>query len=76
MNENRNARPRGRRPPSDRQNGVARQRQDGSFGNARGKYERYLALARDATSNGDIIEAENCYQHAEHYFRVLKERAN
>ena len=23
---------------------------------------------------GDIVEAENCYQHAEHYFRVTRER--
>jgi hypothetical protein len=34
-----------------------------------------MALAREATLNGDIIEAENCYQHAEHYFRVTRERA-
>jgi hypothetical protein len=33
-----------------------------------------MALAREATLNGDIIEAENCYQHAEHYFRVTRER--
>jgi hypothetical protein len=25
--------------------------------------------------NGDIVEAENFYQHAEHYFRVMRERA-
>jgi len=35
-----------------------------------------LALAREATLNGDIIEAENCYQHAEHYFRLIRERWN
>jgi cytochrome c-type biogenesis protein CcmH/NrfG len=39
-------------------------------------YERYLALAQAATQNGDIIEAENWYQHAEHYFRVMREGAN
>lgn len=43
-------------------------------GNARRNYERYLALARDAALNGDKIEMENCYQHAEHYFRVLNNR--
>jgi hypothetical protein len=43
-------------------------------GNARGKYESYVNLARDAASRGDPIEAENLYQHAEHYFRVLRER--
>jgi len=33
--------------------------------------EKYLALARDATSSGDRITAENYSQHAEHYFRVM-----
>ena len=49
-------------------------RQNGSSENARRNYERYLALAREATTNGDIVEAENCYQHAEHYFRLMRER--
>jgi hypothetical protein len=40
---------------------------------ARRNYERYLALARDARVHGDLIEMENCYQHAEHYFRVMRE---
>ena len=35
-------------------------------------YERYLQLARDATSAGDRVMAENYMQHAEHYFRVLR----
>jgi len=42
---------------------------------AQRNYERYLALARDATLNGDTVEAENFYQHADHYFRVMRERA-
>jgi hypothetical protein len=25
--------------------------------------------------NGDVVEAENFQQHAEHYFRVMNERA-
>ncbi len=33
-------------------------------------FERYLALAREATASGDRIVAENFYQHAEPYFRV------
>jgi hypothetical protein len=41
-------------------------------GNARQNYERYLARAREAQLSGDVIETENCYQHAEHYFRVLR----
>jgi hypothetical protein len=35
-------------------------------------YERYLQLARDASSAGDRVMAENYLQHAEHYFRVLR----
>jgi hypothetical protein len=37
--------------------------------NAKQRYEHYLALARGKASSGDRIEAENYYQHAEHYFR-------
>jgi hypothetical protein len=47
------------------------QRQTGP-GNARAKYERYVALAREAAAAGDVIEMENLFQHAEHYFRVMK----
>ncbi|KQS57458.1 hypothetical protein ASG17_01675 [Brevundimonas sp. Leaf363] len=41
-------------------------------GNAQTVYERYMQLARDATSGGDRVLAENYLQHAEHYFRVLR----
>ena len=37
-------------------------------------FERYLALAREATATGDRIAAENFYQHAEHYFRINNAR--
>lgn len=67
---------RARRLPPARTNVTNRQRQNGAPGNAHRNYERYLALARDAASNGDAIEAENWYQHAEHYFRVMRERTN
>src|SRR5882757_7445037 len=33
--------------------------------------EKYLQLARDAQTSGDPISAENYYQHAEHYFRMI-----
>jgi hypothetical protein len=33
--------------------------------------EKYLQLARDAQSSGDMIAAEHYYQHAEHYFRLI-----
>ena len=41
-------------------------------GNAPQIYERYIALAREAAASEDRISAENFYQHAEHYFRVMK----
>ena len=40
-------------------------------GNAHQVLEKYLTMARDAASQGDRIAAENYYQHAEHYFRVI-----
>lgn len=44
-------------------------------GNAHQVLEKYLALARDASAQGDRIAAENYYQHAEHYFRVINSQA-
>ena len=34
-------------------------------------YDKYQGLARDATSSGDRVAAENYFQHAEHYFRIM-----
>jgi hypothetical protein len=42
-------------------------------GNIHQMHEKYLSLARDATSSGDRVAAENYYQHAEHYYRVLSQ---
>ncbi|MCC7267950.1 MAG: DUF4167 domain-containing protein [Caulobacteraceae bacterium] len=41
-------------------------------GAAQHVFERYQQLARDATSSGDRVLAENYLQHAEHYFRVVR----
>ena len=41
-------------------------------GNARQRYELYLVRAREAQRSGDAIEMENCYQHADHYLRVMR----
>lgn len=79
-----NHRPQKRHPPSGARGGMAlnnqnRQRptsSDSSNGSARRNYVRYLALAKDAASSGDMIETENCFQHAEHYFRTMGEQAN
>ena len=41
-------------------------------GAAQHVYEKYQQLARDATTSGDRVLAENYLQHAEHYFRVMR----
>ena len=33
--------------------------------------EKYMALAKDAASGGDLILAESYLQHAEHYQRII-----
>ena len=40
-------------------------------GNAYQVHEKYLQLARDAQSSGDRVAAENYFQHAEHYYRII-----
>jgi len=58
----RNARPR-------RWNGTRPEPQNPQ--NAQRNYERYLALAQAQAQAGDVIGAENYYQHAEHYLRSM-----
>jgi len=41
--------------------------------NAQRSYDRYLALAESQIKAGDIVGAENYYQHAEHYFRSMSD---
>ena len=40
-------------------------------GNAVKLFEKYKTLANDALSVGDIVLAENYFQHADHYARLL-----
>lgn len=35
------------------------------------RLEHYLAQAQSAAAGGDVIGAENYYQHAEHYYRLI-----
>ncbi len=49
--------------------------QTNAFANAKGSYERYVVLARAAALTGDTIQTENLYQHAEHYFRLMRGQA-
>ena len=62
------------RQPADRPYVARQQRQNGSPVDPRRNYERYLALAREAVSEGDTVQTEHWYQHAEHYFRMMKDR--
>jgi hypothetical protein len=39
--------------------------------NAKRNYERYVALARAEALAGNLVGAENYFQHAEHYFRSM-----
>jgi uncharacterized MAPEG superfamily protein len=41
--------------------------------NAQRNYERYLALALVEAQAGNPVGAENYYQHAEHYFRLMSQ---
>jgi hypothetical protein len=41
------------------------------FQGAQRSYVRYLALAQDEARSGNVVGAENYYQHAEHYFRLM-----
>jgi hypothetical protein len=67
-------RPKSARPFANRSkqwtSSVARTEPRGS-GNAQRNYERYLGLAQTQAQSGDIVGAENYYQHAEHYFRLM-----
>ena len=40
-------------------------------GTAQTVADKYLQLARDAVSSGDIIMSESYFQHAEHYNRIV-----
>ena len=72
---NNNSRRRGRRRPNGHGNGNL----DSSGpsvkvrGSAKQVYDKYLIMARDAKSSGDIVLAESYFQHAEHYARILIE---
>jgi Domain of unknown function (DUF4167) len=59
---------------SNRSTSNSPQRRPGKNMNAEANYEKYVALARESARMGDPVETENYYQHAEHYFRVMKER--
>ena len=71
---NSGSRPHGPRPANQRRLAPPSGHVRHGAGNARTNYERYTTMAKDAARRGDVIEAENYYQHAEHYFRVMRGR--
>src|SRR3954468_1861555 len=62
---------RGPRPPHRSQNFESNGPSVKIRGNAYQVFEGYLAMAREAQTSGDRVAAENLYQHAEHYFRIM-----
>ncbi len=68
-------RPYTRSPERPRQSHTKQSNGPSSDGKMRGNpqqcVEKYLNLARDATSLGDPISAENYYQYADHYYRLV-----
>lgn len=54
----------------------ARMRKGAAASNPRANYERYIALARESVSVGDAVETENWLQHAEHYYRMMRDPAS
>ena len=68
----------GRRNSSNRNHNLESNGPEGKVrGTAQQVLDKYLSLARDASSSGEHIAAEGFYQYAEHYQRLLNaETAN
>ena len=61
--------------PSNRSTSSSARRRPDHGVNPKAQYARYVELARAAALTGDAVETENYYQHAEHYFRMMREQA-
>ena len=67
---NRTNNPRHRQPTR----GNSRRRQNNGnskSANPKIKFDDYTSRALAAAASGDLIAAENLYQHAEHYYRMM-----
>ena len=62
------------RSKRQRQGGVTAQPNAGA--NWQRKLDHYLARARELADAGDRVEAESCYQYADHYFRLIRGTAS
>lgn len=63
------------RNPSSRNSHEPNQNSGRARGNPRQLREKYMALAQEAISSGNIIDAETYYQHADHYYRLIQEES-
>lgn len=71
-NNNKRSRNRGRRQPNPNSRVYESNGPDVRVrGTAAHIAEKYLSLGRDAQASGDIVQAENYFQHAEHYLRIV-----
>lgn len=71
-NQNRRSRSRNRKGPNPLTRSYESNGPDVKVrGTAAHVAEKYMTLARDAQSSGDIVAAENYLQHAEHYNRMV-----
>lgn len=76
---NKRQRGRGRKPSSHNSNNPNRSLDSNGpdvkiRGSASTIFDKYTTLARDATSSGHRVKAENYLQHAEHYLRLVMEQ--
>ena len=74
MNSERDTSNRRGQPKTRLNSDAGHKRRQGS-GDWKQRRDRYLALAQAAASAGNAVEAENYYQHAEHYFRLMQQGA-
>ncbi|WP_137391812.1 DUF4167 domain-containing protein [Rhodoligotrophos defluvii] len=71
-NNNKRSRNRGRRQPNPASRVFESNGPDVRVrGTASHIAEKYTSLGRDALASGDIVQAENYFQHAEHYQRIV-----
>lgn len=65
-----NRRPSGGRRPSSSSRGKTQPKR--SLKSLNAELAKYLSKAQDAKSSGDIVGAENFFQHADHFFRLIE----
>lgn len=64
------------RSDNRRQENLKDNNRNGTRVNPREQYQKYMNMGREASSAGNHVQAEEYYQHAEHYYRVMNERNN